>query len=141
MLRQEVGRALRAVERFLRPVDLEHAARGAVIVDAGLGADLLQRPQRMQRQMRLAFAFARNRSGVQLRANSMPQRHHVRYGAVAQKQRRIFLSEPLDDLRRHAGLRPGLDLAGMDDAAISPARFHAGFGLALDKHDIVACLA
>ena len=27
--------------------------------------------------------------------------------------------------KRHAGLRPGLDFAGMDDAAISPARLHA----------------
>ena len=39
---------------------------------------------------------------------------------------------------RHAGLRPGLDLARMDDAAIAPARLHAGRGLTLDDLHIAS---
>src|SRR5579871_1960487 len=62
----------------------------------------------------------------------------MRYGAVAQEHGRILLAEPFDDLRGHARLGPGLDLAGMDDAAVSPAGFHGRFRLALDQHYVVA---
>jgi hypothetical protein len=49
-----------------------------------------------------------------------------------------FLAEPADDFPGHAGLRPRFDFAGMDDAAIAPARLHAGFRLAFDHFGIVA---
>ena len=55
VLREIVGRALRANQRFPGPVDLEHATGGAVIADSGFGADFLQGLEGMKRQVEVGF--------------------------------------------------------------------------------------
>ena len=140
MFRQVVCGAPRGVERVLRAVDLDHAPGGAIVGDAGLGADLLQRLQRMERQDQVGAGIGAELLGRAIAGEFEAPAPHLRDRAVAQQQRRILAAEPLDDLHRHAGLRPRLDLAGMDDAAIAPAGLHAGRRLALDHHDVVAGL-
>jgi len=45
--REKRGGALGAIQGLPGPIDLEHATRGAVVVDSGFGADFLQRFERM----------------------------------------------------------------------------------------------
>ncbi len=93
----------------------------------------------MQRQMQIGFGIGAKSLRRAVTGEIDPPAEHVGDGTVAQEERGILLAQPLDDFRWHAGLGPGFDLAGMDDTAIPPARFHAGFRLALDKDDVVAC--
>src|SRR5581483_885682 len=58
--------------------------------------------------------------------------------AITEEEGRVLLAQPFDDLGRHPRLRPGLDLARMDDAAIAPARLHRRLALAFDQDDVVA---
>ncbi len=131
------GGALGAVQRLCGPVDLEHAAGGAVIGDRGFGADLLQGLQGMKRQMEVGLGvLSKSLRGAVAGEFDAPAQD-MRYRAVAQEERGILLAQPFDDLHRHAGLGPGLDLAGMDDAAVSPAGFHGRAGLAVEQHHLV----
>ena len=89
--REKGGGALGAVQRFAGPVDLEHAAGGAVIGDSGFGADLLQGLQRMKRQMEVGLGvLAKSLRGAVAGEFDAPAQD-MRYGAVAQEQRRILL--------------------------------------------------
>ena len=91
----------------------------------------------MQRQVEVGFRILPKsfRRAVAGELDSPAQ--HMRDRPIAQKQRRVLLAQPFDDLHRHAGLGPGLDLAGVDDATVSPAGFHGGLALAFDQHDVV----
>src|SRR5262245_19293348 len=90
--------------------------------------------------LRLTSVLRRNRSGVQFAMNFQPPAPHLGYGAVAHQKGGVLLAQPLQDLERHAGLRPRLDLARMNDAAIAEAGFECGALLALDDFDFMAPL-
>jgi hypothetical protein len=62
----------------------------------------------------------------------------MRYRSIVKQKWRIFLTQPLQYLERHTRLRPGIDLAGMDDAAIAPTCLQPGPRLAVDHLDLVA---
>src|SRR5215469_8416697 len=92
----------------------------------------------MQRKMEVRRGVGAKPFGCAIAGKGKAPAQNVRDRAVAQQQRRIFLAKPFDDLGWHAGLRPWLDLAGMDDAAIAPARLHARFSLTLNQHHVMA---
>ena len=137
---EELAAASRGVERIARTVDLEHAIGRAIVGDADLGPDLLQRAQRMQRQGEVGQRVGAEPLRRAVASERQPPPPHVRHGAVAEQQRRILLAQPAQDLARHARLGPRLDLAGVDHPAIAPAGLEPRRRLALDHLDAVTRL-
>ena len=63
-----------------------------------------------------------------------------RIHARAEEQRRVLAQEPPEDLRRRAGIGPGLGVAHRDLAAVGERSLEPRAFAALDDHDLVARL-
>ncbi len=128
----------RAVEIILVGVGLEHALLGEVVLDAGLGPDLGHAGQALEGQLQVGERTGAVQGGGAVAQETQAPAPHVRQRLQAEQHGRVDLAEPAQDLARHAGCRPGLDRARVDDPAIAPAGLEPGRLAALDHLDLVA---
>ena len=129
-----------AVELLGAGVEVQDALRALVVLDAGGGAQLLQRVAAVGAQAHdLLDVVARARRGAFAQERKAPEPlAHV--GAQAEQQRRILLAQPLQHLERRAGVGPGLGVAHRDLAAVGKAGLGAGRALAVDDGHFVTQL-
>ena len=127
-----------AVELLLVRIEVQDALRALVVLQAGGGAQLLQRLAAVGAQAHDLFdVVARARRGAVAQKGQAPEPlAHV--GAQAEQQRRVFLAQPLQHLERRAGVGPGLGMAHRDLPAVGETGFRAGRGLAVDDGHFVA---
>ena len=106
----------------------------------GLGADVLDQRERVVGEAeidRRGLAIAVERAVADEGEAPAPHRGQ---GAQPEQHRRVLLADPGEDLARHAGLRPRLGFAGVQDAAIGEARLHRHVGLPFDDMHLVPAL-
>ena len=138
-LHQQTGVG-RFVQRLLALVDGQDATGLFVVVDAGFGAQVLQRAPAVQPQIEqladILLGAARAAFGEEFqRPRPLPA-----VKAPAKQQRGVFFGHPFQRAHRRAGVGPRLGLADRNLAAIGIAGFDAGLRLAINHDDFMTGL-
>jgi hypothetical protein len=132
-------RGLDTVLEFLGiGVELQDAALEMVVRDAGLGAQRLQAVPRVKREVE-----ALDRVVLRTRRQAFDEELHPPFplppvGAQPEQQRRILAAQPLEDLERRLGIRPGLGIRRGDLSAVGERSLEPGGWLAVDDGDVMA---
>lgn len=127
-----------AVELILRRIEVQDALRALVVLEAGVGTQLLQHLAAVGAQAHDLLDVvpgARRRAFAQELQAPEPLAH---VGADAKEQRSVFLAEPLQHLERRARVGPGFGMADGDLPAVGKAGFGGRRGLPVDHGHLVA---
>ena len=130
----------RLIQALLVRIDLERAAFDAVVRDAGIRADLLQRVQAVERQAQHVPGVVPGGPGPRAAQELEPPAPHPRDLAGMDQDRRVGLRERPQRLERHPRRRPRHRLADRDEAAVRMAALARDPRLAVDQHHLVAVL-
>ncbi len=123
-----------------RREEVQDAALQAVVLDAGLRHQALECLVAVAPERDQLADVALERGVVALAEEGQRPAPLVRIETGAEQQGRIVAQEPLSDLQRRAGARPGLAEADRDLGAIGETRLERRFWLAVDDGDLVALL-
>ena len=125
-------------KRSLVAIDVEQALAHAVVFDAGLGDELLQRLLRIDAELELPQRVAARALGGAVAQELQAPGPQARIGAELQAQRLVVLEQRLQQDLRRARRGPGQRVAGRDEPGIGVARLIRRDRLPVDDDDLVA---
>src|SRR5437764_12722890 len=111
---------------------MQDAARELVVRNTGLGAQRLQARAAVDAQDHELADVPTRARGSALAKEAQAPRPLRRIGAQPEKERRVLASEPLQDLARHARIRPWRGVRHRDLPAIGERRLLARLRGAVD---------
>ncbi len=129
-----------ALERRRVAMKVEQTAFLAVVGEAGLGDELLQRRLGIDAESELAGGVAARRLGRAIGEKAQAPGPHARIETELQPQRLIIAKERAPEDLRRPRRSPGKRVTGRDEPGIGKARLGGWRRLAVDHRDAVAFL-
>ncbi|MCY1520322.1 hypothetical protein D9M68_550970 [compost metagenome] len=130
--------ALHRVELRLRAKELQRAAGAVLVLQAGVGAQLLQAAAAVFGHAHHAFLVDRIALGRAVAQHGGHPAQLEQRAVGADRQRRVLLEHPLDRLQRNARCGPRRRVAGRHLAGVAEARFLGRAGLPVKQGDFGA---